>query len=114
MISATAADNRYAAALSDFDLWTSTMCVMGQGVSTCSEMRPVFAISLFTKSDDFSLGFSLLILIFYVCIFYSNSLGSDTGEHIRRAMDSPLVNLGREILGLEPTATPVRTGTVIR
>ena len=35
------------------------------------------------------------------CIFYSNSLGSDTGEHIRRAMDSPPVNLGREILGLE-------------
>ena len=29
----------------------------------------------------------------------SNSLGSDTGEHIRRAMDSPPVNLGREIMG---------------
>ena len=32
---------------------------------------------------------------------YSTSLGSDTGEHIRRAMDSPPVDLGREILGLE-------------
>lgn len=34
----------------------------------------------------------------------SASLGSDTGEHIRRAMDSqdsPPVDLGREILGLE-------------
>lgn len=29
----------------------------------------------------------------------SNSLGSDTGEQIRRAMDSPPVNLGREIMG---------------
>ena len=31
----------------------------------------------------------------------SNSLGSDTGEHIRRTMDSPPVNLAREIMGIE-------------
>jgi len=35
------------------------------------------------------------------------SLGSDTGEHIRRAMDSPPVNIGREIMGLE---IPVSAG----
>ena len=37
----------------------------------------------------------------------SNSLGSDTGEHIRRAMDSPPVNLGREIQGLDIPHTQV-------
>ena len=37
------------------------------------------------------------------------SLGSDTGEHIRRAMDSPPVNLGREIMGLEIPASSARS-----
>merc|ERR1712142_185990 len=37
------------------------------------------------------------------------SLGSDTGEHIRRAMDSPPVNLGREIMGLEVPASSARS-----
>ena len=37
------------------------------------------------------------------------SLGSDTGEHIRRAMDSPPVNLGREIMGLEIPASAARS-----
>ena len=36
------------------------------------------------------------------------SLGSDTGEHIRRAMDSPPVNLGREIMGLEIPVSAAR------
>ena len=31
----------------------------------------------------------------------SGSLGSDAGGHIRRALDSPPVNLGLEIRGLE-------------
>ena len=37
----------------------------------------------------------------------SQSLGSDTGDHIRRAVDSPPVNLGQEILGLEIPAARV-------
>ena len=36
-------------------------------------------------------------------------LGSDTGEHIRRAMDSPPVNLGREIMGLEIPVSAARS-----
>jgi hypothetical protein len=36
------------------------------------------------------------------------SLGSDTGAHIRRAMDSPPVNLGREIMGLEIPVSAAR------
>lgn len=34
-------------------------------------------------------------------VMSSNSLGSDTGDHIRRALDSPSSVLGREIQGLE-------------
>ena len=37
------------------------------------------------------------------------SLGSDTGEHIRRAMDSPPVNIGREIMGLEIPVSSARS-----
>ena len=37
------------------------------------------------------------------------SLGSDTGAHIRRAMDSPPVNLGREIMGLEIPVSAARS-----
>ena len=37
------------------------------------------------------------------------SLGSDAGEHIRRAMDSPPVNLGREIMGLEIHVSAARS-----
>ena len=37
------------------------------------------------------------------------SLGSDAGEHIRRAMDSPPVNLGWEIMGLEIHVSAARS-----
>ena len=37
------------------------------------------------------------------------SLDSDKGEHIRRATDSPPVNMGREIMGLEKPASAARS-----
>ena len=37
------------------------------------------------------------------------SLGSDTGDHIRRALDSPSVNLCREIMGLEIPVSAARS-----
>ena len=32
-----------------------------------------------------------------------------TGEHFRRAMDSPPVNLGREMMGVEMSVSSVKT-----
>jgi len=37
------------------------------------------------------------------------SLGSETGDHIMRAMDSPPVNIGREIIGLEIPISTARS-----